>query len=38
MEHEPREPGSEEYLDSEKYQIRQRDLTGPTACATSSAG
>jgi starch synthase (maltosyl-transferring) len=26
MEHEPREPGSEEYLDSEKYQIRQRDL------------
>jgi starch synthase (maltosyl-transferring) len=26
MEHEPREPGSEEYLDSEKYQLRQRDL------------
>jgi starch synthase (maltosyl-transferring) len=26
MEHEPREPGSEEYRDSEKYQIRQRDL------------
>jgi starch synthase (maltosyl-transferring) len=26
MEHEPREPGSEEYLNSEKYQIRQRDL------------
>jgi starch synthase (maltosyl-transferring) len=26
MEHEPREPGSEEYLDSEKYEIRQRDL------------
>jgi starch synthase (maltosyl-transferring) len=26
MEHVPREPGSEEYLDSEKYQIRQRDL------------
>jgi starch synthase (maltosyl-transferring) len=29
MEHEPREPGSEEYLDSEKYQIRQRDLERP---------
>jgi starch synthase (maltosyl-transferring) len=27
MEHEPREPGSEEYRDSEKYQIRQWDLT-----------
>ncbi|HSK19796.1 MAG TPA: alpha-1,4-glucan--maltose-1-phosphate maltosyltransferase [Longimicrobiales bacterium] len=26
MEHEPREPGSEEYLDSEKYQIRSWDL------------
>ncbi|MET0983984.1 MAG: alpha-1,4-glucan--maltose-1-phosphate maltosyltransferase [Steroidobacteraceae bacterium] len=26
MEHEPREPGSEEYRDSEKYQIRQWDL------------
>jgi starch synthase (maltosyl-transferring) len=26
MEHEPREPGSEEYLDSEKYEIRQHDL------------
>jgi starch synthase (maltosyl-transferring) len=26
MEHEPREPGSEEYLDSEKYEIRQRSL------------
>jgi starch synthase (maltosyl-transferring) len=26
MEHVPREEGSEEYLDSEKYQIRQRDL------------
>jgi starch synthase (maltosyl-transferring) len=26
MEHEPREPGSEEYLDSEKYQLRQWDL------------
>ena len=26
MEHEPREPGSEEYLDSEKYQIREWDL------------
>jgi starch synthase (maltosyl-transferring) len=29
MEHEPREPGSEEYLDSEKYQIRQWDLRRP---------
>jgi starch synthase (maltosyl-transferring) len=29
MEHEPREPGSEEYLDSEKYEIRQRDLDDP---------
>jgi starch synthase (maltosyl-transferring) len=29
MEHEPREPGSEEYLDSEKYQVRQRDLDRP---------
>jgi starch synthase (maltosyl-transferring) len=28
-EHEPREPGSEEYKDSEKYQIRQRDLDSP---------
>ncbi|MFP4598084.1 MAG: maltotransferase domain-containing protein [Persicimonas sp.] len=26
MEHVPREPGSEEYLDSEKYQIRHWDL------------
>jgi starch synthase (maltosyl-transferring) len=26
MEHQPREPGSEEYRDSEKYQIRQWDL------------
>ena len=26
MEHQAREPGSEEYLDSEKYQIRQWDL------------
>ena len=26
MEHEPREPGSEEYLHSEKYQLRQWDL------------
>jgi starch synthase (maltosyl-transferring) len=26
MEHAPREPGSEEYLDSEKYQVRQWDL------------
>ncbi len=26
MEHTPREPGSEEYLDSEKYQVRDWDL------------
>ena len=26
MEHEPREPGSEEYLDSEKYQLRAWNL------------
>ena len=26
-EHEPREPGSEEYRDSEKYQVRRWDLT-----------
>ncbi|HEX6863231.1 MAG TPA: maltotransferase domain-containing protein, partial [Thermoanaerobaculia bacterium] len=29
MEHVPRERGSEEYLDSEKYQLRQWDLTRP---------
>jgi starch synthase (maltosyl-transferring) len=29
MEHEAREPGGEEYLDSEKYQVRQRDLDAP---------
>jgi starch synthase (maltosyl-transferring) len=29
MEHEPREPGSEEYLDSEKYEIRHRNLDRP---------
>lgn len=29
MEHEPREAGSEEYLDSEKYEIRQRNLDDP---------
>jgi starch synthase (maltosyl-transferring) len=29
MEHQPREPDSEEYLDSEKYEIRQRDLDDP---------
>ncbi|CAN5746322.1 alpha-1,4-glucan--maltose-1-phosphate maltosyltransferase [soil metagenome] len=27
MEHEPREEGSEEYLNSEKYEIRQHDLS-----------
>ena len=26
MEHEPREPGSEEYLDTEKYQVRHWDI------------
>ncbi len=29
QEHEPREPGSEEYRDSEKYQIRRWDLHRP---------
>ncbi|MDX1432446.1 MAG: alpha-1,4-glucan--maltose-1-phosphate maltosyltransferase [Gammaproteobacteria bacterium] len=29
LEHEPREPGSEEYRDSEKYQIRAWDLDRP---------
>jgi starch synthase (maltosyl-transferring) len=29
LEHRPREPGSEEYLDSEKYQIRDWDLQRP---------
>ncbi|MFL5576034.1 MAG: alpha-amylase family glycosyl hydrolase, partial [Gemmatimonadaceae bacterium] len=29
MEHEPVRPGSEEYLDSEKYQLRQRDYDAP---------
>jgi starch synthase (maltosyl-transferring) len=29
MEHQPREPGSEEYLNSEKYQIRHWDLDRP---------
>jgi len=29
LEHEPREPGSEEYRDSEKYQLRQWDLERP---------
>jgi starch synthase (maltosyl-transferring) len=28
-EHVPVRPGSEEYLDSEKYQLRERDLDGP---------
>ena len=28
MEHEPREPGSEEYRDSEKYELRHWDLAG----------
>jgi starch synthase (maltosyl-transferring) len=29
MEHQPREPGSEEYLDSEKYQLHHWDLERP---------
>ncbi|MCW2924610.1 MAG: alpha amylase catalytic region, partial [Thermoleophilia bacterium] len=29
MESEPAKPGSEEYLDSEKYQVRHRELGGP---------
>ncbi|MBU0750615.1 MAG: alpha-1,4-glucan--maltose-1-phosphate maltosyltransferase [Gammaproteobacteria bacterium] len=29
MEHEPRDPGGEEYLDSEKYQLRQWNLDRP---------
>jgi starch synthase (maltosyl-transferring) len=32
----PREPGSEEYLDSEKYQVHHHDWTAPTASKTSS--
>ncbi len=32
-EHRPREPGSEEYWDSEKYQIRQWDLEQPESLA-----
>jgi starch synthase (maltosyl-transferring) len=31
LEHEPREPGSEEYLHSEKYEVRWRDPRGGTA-------
>jgi starch synthase (maltosyl-transferring) len=30
---EPRDPGSEEYLDSEKYQLRQWDLDDPDSLA-----
>ncbi|MFB9433877.1 maltotransferase domain-containing protein, partial [Streptoalloteichus tenebrarius] len=30
-EHVPREPGSEEYLDSEKYELRPRDFAGALA-------
>ncbi|HET7036917.1 MAG TPA: alpha-1,4-glucan--maltose-1-phosphate maltosyltransferase [Thermomicrobiaceae bacterium] len=33
LEHQPRTPGSEEYLNSEKYQIRQWDLTRPESIA-----
>ena len=33
LEHQAREPGSEEYLDSEKYQLRQWDLDRPDSLA-----
>jgi starch synthase (maltosyl-transferring) len=33
LEHQPREPGSEEYLDSEKYQVRHWDLARPDSLA-----
>jgi len=33
VEHEPRHPGSEEYLDSEKYQVRHWDLDRPDSLA-----
>jgi starch synthase (maltosyl-transferring) len=33
MEHQPLEPGSEEYLDSEKYEIRHWDLDRPDSLA-----
>jgi starch synthase (maltosyl-transferring) len=33
MEHEPLQPGSEEYLDSEKYEIRHWDLDRPDSLA-----
>ena len=36
LENQPRTPGSEEYLDSEKYEIRQRDLSHRTASKRSS--
>ncbi len=35
LEHTPREPGSEEYLDSEKYEIRHWDLIDATASPRS---
>ena len=30
----PRKPGSEEYLNSEKYELRRGPSIGPTACAS----
>jgi starch synthase (maltosyl-transferring) len=33
MEHQPRDPGSEEYLNSEKYQVRHWDLHRPDSLA-----
>ncbi|GAA3755209.1 alpha-1,4-glucan--maltose-1-phosphate maltosyltransferase [Terriglobus aquaticus] len=37
MEHEPAKPGAEEYLNSEKYQIRQWNLDDPAVKAKSLA-
>jgi starch synthase (maltosyl-transferring) len=33
MEHTPREPGSEEYVNSEKYEVRHWDLNNPDSLA-----
>jgi starch synthase (maltosyl-transferring) len=37
LEHEPLKPGSEEYLNSEKYEIRQWDLNAPHSLAPTIA-
>src|SRR5206468_1801285 len=34
MEHEPREPGSEEYLHSEKYELKRWNIDHPESLAT----